>query len=340
MLKQISFLLAIAMLAPHIAVARIQDLRSSGPLSTRSQNPLYLQFLGMPIESAQTLNKHQMESSAETTFSNVFEKRVSGTTQVSFDMEIWRTALTYKYGATDNLDFKIELPFLTTGGGFLDSFIQGYHDAFGFPNGGRNRFPNGTFDFQLTQGGTTVFNYADTDFGLSDITLRAKYLIPKLPFKLPIKIALATYLKLPTGKLTEGASSGYPDLGETLLIETRLKRFHFVTQAGVAILTGHDKMASLLRNFYFQFGQSVEFQILDGLSAIAQVTGNTSAFKNVTAQELKSPVVDLNLGVAGTFPLHHKIFDEFYYQFSFGEDVTAIGPSVDFSVLWLVGVRY
>lgn len=338
--KQILAILSIAMLLTLPAQARILDRRAYGPLKTRVQNPLYLQLLALPIESAQTLNKTQMQAEIQTTFSNVFEYRTAGSTQLTFDMEIWRTALTYEYGITDNLDLKIELPFLSTTGGFLDSFIQGYHNAFGFPNGGREREPNGQYRFLLINNGVTLVDDPSSSLGLSDMTLRAKFLIPEAWHRLPVKIAVAPYVKLPTGKVTNGFSSGHADFGGALLVEAAYRRFHFVTQAGVVIISGHDKIESILNDAFFQFGQSVEFQILDGLSAIAQFTGNTSAFTNVSAGELTDIALDLNVGVAGSFVLNHRILDEFYYQFSFGEDVTGLGPSVDFSLLFMAGVRY
>jgi hypothetical protein len=340
MIKQIFFVLSIALLLAMPAQGRIANPRAHGPLKTRVQNPLYLQFLALPIESAQPLGKTQMQTEVQTTFSNVFEYRTTGNTQLTFDMEIWRTALTYEYGITDNLDLKIELPFLSTMGGFLDEFIQSYHTTFGFPNGGRELEPNGQYRFLLINNGVTLFDAPSSPFGLSDMTLRAKFLLPESWHHLPIKIAVAPYIKLPTGKITNGFSSGYTDLGAALLVEADYRRFHFVTQAGMVIVSGHEKIDSILRNAFFQFGQSVEFQITNGLSAIAQLTGNTSAFTNVSASELTNIALDLNLGVAGSLPLNQRVLNEIYYQFSFSEDAMGHGPSVDFSLLFMAGVRY
>lgn len=338
--KQIFFVLSIALLLATPAQSRVVNHSTYGPLKTRVQNPLYLQLLALPIEAAQPLNKKEMQAEIQTTFSNVFEYRTTGNTQLTFDMELWRTALTYEYGISDNLDLKIELPFLSTSGGFLDGFVQSYHNAFGFPNGGREREPNGQYRFLLINNGVTLFDDPSSPFGLSDMTLRAKFLLPQSWHHLPIKIAVAPYIKLPTGKITNGFSSGYTDFGAALLIEASYRRFHFVTQAGTVIVSGHNKIDSILRNAFLQFGQSVEFQITNGLSAVAQLTGNTSAFTNVSATELNGVVLDLNLGVAGSVPLNHRIWDEIYYQLSFGEDITGRGPSVDFSLLFMAGVRY
>lgn len=319
--------------------ARITDSRSYGPLKTRVQNPLYLQFITLPIESAQTLNATQFETELQTAYSNVFEFEPAGlgNTSMRIDMEQWRTALTLGYGVTDNFDVKLEIPFVSTTAGFLDGFVQWYHNLFGFPNGGRSLVPNHEYRNQIVQNGTTIADYPASALGPSDMILRGKYL---LPLDWPVKVALVPALKIPTGTITKGFSSGNLDLGSTVLVEKNLRRFHFVSQLGGAWISGHNSLESILKKYLVQFGQSAEWQIADGVSLIAQLTGNSSLFKNVSADELKKIALDLNIGLAGSFPLEHEYFDEFYYQFSFGEDVIGYGPSVDFTTLFLVGVRY
>lgn len=317
--------------------ARITDPRPYGPLKVRTQNPLYQQFITLPIESAQTLNAHQFETEIQTTHSNVFELEIVGQTQLRFDMEQWRTIFTMGYGITDNLDVKIELPFVNSTAGFLDGFVQWYHNLFGLPNGGREFFPNYEYRFELSQNGTQLFSHSASGFGPADMLVRSKYL---LPFDWPVKVALVPTIKIPTGKITSGLSSGNFDLGGHILVEKNLRRFHFVSQLGGAWISGHDHLDPILKNYFIQFGQSAEWQIADGVSLIAELTGNTPLFKNVSADELSTILLDLNVGFAGSFPLEHPYLDELYYQFSFGEDLIGTGPSVDFATLFLVGVRY
>lgn len=324
-------------LFPHTTHAKITDLRASGPLQTRLQNPLYLQFLTLPIESAQTLNQNQYETFFQTAFSNVFELEVSGTTVLRFDMEMWRQALTFKYGITDNIETGIELPFIINGGGFLDGSLNWYHDFWGLPNSGRELVPNNEFAFTLIQNGQTLIDYPSTLFGLSDVILRAKYLFLTSP---SWKFAFSPAIKIPIGSSTKGFSSGHFDFGAEILAEKRLRRFHFVTQVGLVYVTGHKFLEPILKKTFVQFGQSAEFQIIDGLSLITQLTGNSTLFKNISANDLSKIALDLNVGFAGNFPLVHPFLDELFYQFSFGEDITSTGPSVDFTTFFLIGVRY
>jgi len=339
---QISLILCslfIALLIPVVGQTKITEYQSYGPLYTRSQNSLYLQFLAMPIESPQTLKKGQKEAFTHTTFSNVFEYSPITNTFLNLDMEIWRTAFNFKYGVTDEIDVMIEMPFITNSGGFLDGFVQWYHNLFGLPNGGKELVSNNEYHYEITQNGTALVSYPKTLFGLSDITLRCKYFFSDR-LKLPIKVAWTGYFKVPIGRFSRGLSSGQVDAGFSFLAEKQIKRFHFVTQLGVAVLGMSEDLATIQKRGLFVFGQSVEFQLVQNLSIIIQLTGNTAGFKDVDTGDLTDAVADLNIGIAGSFDLKKGWFDTFFYQWSFSEDVLSRGPSVDFSVLFLAGVRY
>jgi hypothetical protein len=336
-----SLLVLAAFFCPTLpAHARITDLRGYGPLKSRSQNPLYLQFLALPMESATTLNRGEFETELATTFSNTFEFSPFTATQVNLDMESWRTALTLGYGITESLDVKLEVPIISNGGGFLDSFIQEYHNLFGLPSGGRDRIADGSFSYSINQGGTALVNHGSQPAGLSDINLRAKYSLSE-HVRLPFDLAVSAHLKLPTGQKSAGLGSGHVDGGIGIHAHKDFfRQFHSHTHVGAIFLGGHDGLDPLLREFVFSFGQSFEWQFVDGFSAIVQLTGNTSAFHGVDAAELSEIVLDLNVGFAGAFTLGKGLVDEFYYQASFSEDVMSSGPSTDFSVLLLTGIRY
>lgn len=319
--------------------ARITDLRGYGPLKSRAQNPLYLQFLALPMESPLTLNRGQFETELATTFSNTFEFSPFTTTQVNMDMESWRTALTCGYGVREDLDVKLEIPIISNGGGFLDGFIQWYHNLFGLPNGGRDRAADGSFSYAVTQGGTSLVNHGSQPAGLSDITLRAKFLFTD-HVRLPFDLAVATHLKLPTGQKSAGLGSGHLDGGISLLAHKAFRQFHLNTHVGGIFLGGHDGLDPILNSVLFSFGQSFEYQFVDGFSTIVQLTGNTSAFHDSGTADLADIVLDLNVGFAGAFSLGKGLVDEFYYQAAFSEDVMGSGPSTDFSILLMTGVRY
>lgn len=313
--------------------------KSNGPLNVRTQNPLYLQFLAIPMEAPQTLNPKQTELRLSTTFSNMLESSYVPD-QVNFDMELWRTSLQVGYGLFENFDVFVELPFISNAGGFLDKFVQNYHQAFNLPNGNRSLVPHGIYNYSYTDStGNTLFNYSKSTFGLSDPSLRLKAHLNQW-FNLPFDLAILGSLKLPLGNNAQGLSSGGFDAGISLIAQKQWHSFYFTTQIGGVVTDTNPTLVSIQNPGYFLFGQSVEWQISQPVSILLQLTGNTSLFQNVAAPDLSEMVLDLNIGVAGTVPVNDQIFKEFFYQFSFSEDLLATGPSVDFSLLFQTGVRF
>lgn len=294
----------------------------------------------MPLELATTANAESFESTLQITYSNVFEYYPLGPDIIFYDMELWRTAFQWKYGVSERLDVAVEVPVVSQVGGFLDGFIEGYHNAFGFPNGGRHYEAQNQFRFSLEQSGSTLLDYNRQSLGFADATLRLKYQLTN--FRKPQKFdaSVALYAKLPTGEVDAGLSSGHADFGASLFLQKNFRRWHFNSQLGVVQLGGHRFLEDQMRVGFVQFAQSVEWQAFNGLSFLAQVSGNSPAVKGFSANPMSDMVMDLTLGIAGAKPLSHKMADEFFYSLGFSEDVLSRGASVDFSLQLQMGLRY
>ncbi len=339
-MRHLSFLTTIlCLLVAGAASAKVTTFRSEGPLPTRTQHPIYLQFLALPMEAPQTLKRDRFETNIHTTFSNIFEYDTVSNTQINLDMELYRTAFQFTYGLSDKLDVKIELPIISTTGGFLDRFVEGYHDIFNLPESGRKFAPYDEVHFSVIRNGTRLINHNGVGIGLSDTVVRFKYLLSD-HFGWPFQIAIAPYLKIPTGQFANGLGSGRFDGGLSLLFQKDLKRFHLTTHVGFVLLGSHKYLSDIIGTGFVSFGQSLSFQLSDHFSLIAQLTGNTSAFANVDTRDLREVVLDLNTGVAGSVPIQNTFFKEFFYQASFSEDILSSGPSVDFSLITNIGIRY
>lgn len=317
---------------------------SYGPLRTRSQNPLYLQLLALPMEAPPTLHRGQFEAVLHTTFSNVFERNfftpedLRQENLLNLDMELWRTAVVFGYGLSGHVDLAIELPFISSSGGFVDGFVQDYHRTFGFPNGGRELVNDQQFSYALVQRGVTLFDHDSQGFRLADLVVRGKWFLPEAS-AFPIRLALVPAIKVPIGSRSQGLSSGRVDGGLSVLAQAEWGRFSATSHIGGVILGGHDTLDRLTRWGFVSFGQSLEYRVGEGVAVIVQLTGNTAAFKDVEGTPLDGIVLDLNLGLAGTFALQPGRDTQVFYQVSLTEDVLSVGPSVDFSVFFLVGVR-
>lgn len=68
-------------------------------------------------------------------------------------------------------DLGVDVPFLSHDDGFLDSTIEGWHDAFGLPNGNRDRRPNDVLAFQWTRDGAALIDRTESASGIGDARL-------------------------------------------------------------------------------------------------------------------------------------------------------------------------
>lgn len=337
-----ALVLSILLLISSFAQARIFDIthyHQFGPLSVRSQNPLYLLFIAEELEKTVTLKKKEWFFLLDTSYSNLFEWHPQDTgTDLKLDMELLRLAFEVRYGITNNFEVGVEIPFLNFSGGFLDSFIQGYHDAFGFPNAGRELVDDNGFSYVVSRNGTTLYDINKKPFGLSDIILKQKLKFFEETKILP-SLSLKTQVKLPSGSRNEGTGSNQVDFSFSLLAQKNYKRLHSYTQIGFLVLGGHSDLTPILKKGGFLFGQAFELNLFEHLSLVAQISGNTTLFKNVDISELLQPVFDLTVGFTGEAKLKGW-FKKINYQFGFVEDPLSNGPSTDFTVFLKGGVVY
>lgn len=323
----------------YAKIFHVTSPKTFGPLPVRTQNPLYLRFISMPLEKTTPTPKGEFVLSLETTFSNLFERNIPATgTGVDMDMELVRTAFKTNYGLFKNMTLGMELPFLSFSGGFLDSFIQGYHNAFGFPNAGRQNVDNGRFSYQLFEDGVSFYQTDQAVFRLGDVVLSQKLKVIDERKKIPA-VALKTSLKIPTGSLTQGTGSHRPDFGLSLLFEKSHKRLHGFTQIGFLALGGDSRLRPILTKGGAFFSQALEFNLFEHLSLVSQIDFVSSLFKNTDITELNQEVFDLTFGFTGEVETK-KYFKKIFYKASFTEDPLSRGPSIDFTLFFDVGVCY
>lgn len=338
-MKKIFFLFLLLLItAPaHAKIFRVTSPQPMGPLIVRTQNPLYLLFYGEIMESAHTLPAQMRQITADVTFTNLFERRVKATgIGLDLDMELWRGVTMARYGFSDFLELGLEIPFQGMGGGFLDAFIQNYHNAFGFPNAGRDLVPNGSYAFLVTSGGAPLYS-APASVGLGDISLSAKWKLAEEE-KWP-GLAVKAAFKIPTGSASKGLGSGNPDGAMALYAQKSFGRFHSYTEFGFVANGGTRSLGPILRPFVVTAGQAFEFNLGNHLSALVQLNTNTPLFHGTGLTELDHMPLDLVIGLRGQHS-PAKGLHRINWQVAFTEDPAANDPSIDFSVNGNVSVEF
>lgn len=301
------------------------------PIALRVQHPIYLQSIAMPPTSAQVLKKGVFEFSTTHAYSNVYERVIYPDVDINIDLEVYRLGLEGKIGIGRGWEIGCEMPFLKFYGGFLDNFVQGFHDFFSFPNGGRNLVRNGAFFYDVTAPG---FDYGISDerFGIGDLTLNVKYQLFAEGAKRPA-LAFLTALKLPSGEEMEGLGSGNPGLGFGLAMEKSYNRLRLFSNFRFLIDGGPEVLQSYWQTHQFLYSFSGEFRIWKNFSGVMQLDGGTPLLNNIGFETWNGAPLDFILGLNGTYK-------NWFGQLAFSEDILAIGPSIDFTLFLKLGFRF
>jgi hypothetical protein len=117
------------------------------------------------------------------------------------------------HGFAGGWSLGIEVPYYHVGGGVLDDLIDGWHSAFGMPDGGRNARPEGEFLYRFgTLGGPPLFLLTEPQSGVGDTQLKFARLIGR-----DQGFVVQAGVKLATGEEDMLAGSGSGDWYVTLL---------------------------------------------------------------------------------------------------------------------------
>lgn len=325
-MKRISLLLLTACLFLSTSAVAASFV---GPVPVRNQNPLALLSLDMRAQDTRVLPDKQFEVETNFAFSNLFERQESINTgyRADLDMELFRHSYLFRYGFQNRYEFGIEVPFIHTSSGFLDGFLEGYHNALGLPNAGRDLYPDGTYAYSITQNGVPVYTVSQQSYGLSDMVLNFKHQIWKETEKRP-GLAAIYYIKVPTGDNGKGLGSGSPDAGFQVAAEKGLGRARGYANLAYLVLGPNDNLDAITNPVLLSWMLGAEFSLVqDYLSAIAQLSGDTSLYEGTDLYIVDEAPLNLTMGFGG------QAWEGHQWKFAFSEDPEASDSAVDFT-LW------
>ncbi len=188
-----------------------QDMEIT-PFRTVNQSPL-VQIFGMPSETASTTVKpgHIRVSLTQDIASN-YTVASNSNENIHLDGESYRWTLAARYGLTERFEVGMEVPYLLSGGGFLDGFIVDWHKTFGLPQGGRDVAAKNKLQYNYNKDGRQVLNMDHSGSGIGDISLTgALKLYDIKDEESHDSIVLRTAVKLSSGDSSQLRGSGSTD---------------------------------------------------------------------------------------------------------------------------------
>lgn len=320
---RITGIVVTSLVAGLVAPASAQ-WRPLGPFRAGEHNPLYRLFLVHHADGADVVDRGSFRAESSVAYSNIFELSRSPTHFQRFDMERMTNSFTVRYGAAPRLEVGGRIGIHTSWGGFLDPFVSGFHDFFGFPNGNREDFPDGEYEFLLMDTRRRVrLDVPRSSPGLEDLRLFAKRSFGGDDDGSSATAVRATF-RLASGTFTGGGAR--PDVSVAGLHRRSWGRFHLHLQAGVTSLNAPPELDPVARNVAGIYSAAAEVNIVPALSFLAQGVGSTPYVEGFDDTVLDRGSMNLVLGFAGT------VGTSWRWTFSFAEDVPPNSPSADFTL--------
>ncbi len=293
-----------------------------GPLAVRNQHPAQLTVLSLDPVGAQTLAPGQAQLRLDAAYTSLFLQQSNGGNVWGMDGEVLRTGLKTRIGLLPQLELQVELAGVHSGGGFLDDFVESWHDSFNLSNQGRELFPQDQFAVQADFQGKTAYQQNATGFEVMDLPIGLNYNL--LPFSQdnPFALTLRGAIELPTGDQGRGFGNGGLDAAVGLVGEFRegpyAMQMHlqhsFVRTPQLA------RQAGLSYQDVSGVGLSMQASVSQCTTLLAQVELSTSVLRDIPLQGLEKEQLLLWLG------LRQILAPKLAMELAFGEDLSTDAP--------------
>jgi hypothetical protein len=183
------------------------------PFSTFNQNPL-AQIYGLPHDTSSDIvstGSYHVRLTGD--LSSNYRTLKTTREQIVLDGETSRTTLAARYGIAQGYEAGIEIPYISLGGGFLDSFIIDWHNMFGLPQGGRDSAPKNRLNYSYSKDGVQKVSQTRDVSGVGDISLTGGIrLYDSGGSGYLNRVSLKGAVKFPTGESKHLLGSGGTDI--------------------------------------------------------------------------------------------------------------------------------
>jgi hypothetical protein len=193
---------------------------------------------------------------------------------VNLDGETWRLAFDFRYGVAEHWELQLEVPVLSHDGGSLDSLIDGWHDLWGMPDGGRKAVARDRLDYRYASaaGG---FELLDSSGGIGDVSValnRALYRDDSW------QLGAGAGYKFASGRERDFLGSGAGDAFAVLRAARAApdSRLSWQGQAGYLRAGRSDLLGSAQERDLWFAGVGLEWAWLDSLSLLLQIDSHSA----------------------------------------------------------------
>lgn len=302
-----------------------------GPLQATNRLPLHLLFLKPRPVPVQGPARGELEVAVAAEYSNTFFDHRNDRWDVLMDMEIMVAEISLVFSPAPKTQLRLHLPLVSMGHGFMDGFLENYHDALGVSNYGREKRPKNEFAYHVTKDGLTWVQGETGTLQIADMTVSAQYELMKVRGDLKMSGSLMMSLKLPSGDPDRGLGSGAIDFGVFVPMRWSTDPWTFFLMPGAALIGDPQTRGADVssRNTVALFG-GVAYDYSPRTTFLVQLNYYTSPIEQTDLDDLDQGALELDIG------FHRQLAENCVLEFAFGEDLTRALP--DFNLR--LGLRW
>jgi len=282
-----------------------------GPLQVKNLYPIFL-HVDQPY-----LEKAVMENSMSYSLSHSSTHTVQESNQwlIALDMEITELNFRYRRIIKGFAELNLDIPVLFISNGFMDSFLESYHDAFDFPDYGRSLRPHNEFLYEVKRDGRLIIQ-GESGIGIGDIRFALKR---PLMYSDDFKLSIKADVEVPVSNAEKGYSNGSIDAGLSLLFDKTVTEGTMTYwNLGVVFpgdIKGHDTLD--LKNFVYG-GAAVETGFLNYLDLVVQLMWQSTIYPETDIVPVDREACFIVIG--GRYATGEKS-----YELSLTEDISTSG---------------
>lgn len=264
------------------------------------------------------------------TYSSTYHVDRSSDWSVAIDLETLIIDLRFKKVIDDKLELSLDVPLISHNDGFMDGFLDWYHNSFGFDDYGRSYRRNDDFLLKIGHNGDLVVEGKPGELAFGDVRIGGKEI---LYAKDPV-ISLNGFVDIPTGDADRGYGNGSYDWGLSLLIDKTMGESLLIyINVGYVVTDTYDAKECIdMKDFMFG-GLGAEWMYSPNVSLYAQLYVQGSSYEDIGVREIDDSVSILSFG--GKYRLRKNLT----LEFSFSEDPNTAGAP-DFMAVFGTSYRY
>jgi hypothetical protein len=331
-MKNYQVLIIVWMIVLWTAVFQSRPIYADfGPLQTSNRFPLHLLFIKPRPVKADLPGRGEFEAALALEYGNTFLEQRNDSWDVLLDMEMMVIDFSAVYGLTSKIAIHLNMPIVSLQAGFLDGFLENYHDALGTSNYGREKRPKNNLGYRIVKDGLLWVQGQEGSMQLADMTISTQFDLIETAGAKPMSGSLLLSLKLPTGDSTRGLGSGRFDAGVYLPVRWAFSPWSLYAMPGAAFISNPDTDGAHIsaRHSYSLFcGTGYDYS--DHTTWLLQFNYYSSPIEETGLDELDQGALELAVG------FHHRLADDWLIEFAFCEDLTLAVP--DFNLR--LGLRW